>query len=52
MPEDVIDQLRTASAKTVSKLDKNASATKGWSKVWNMRLPESEDEVTSWTLQA
>lgn len=52
VPEDVIDQLRMASAKTVSKLDKNASATRGWSKAWNMRLPEAEEEVASWALQA
>ena len=49
VPKDVIDKLHKASANTVSKLDKQAKTTRGWSKFWNMRLPETEEEVTSWT---
>ena len=48
VPRDVIDRLREASAGTVSKLDKRAAATRGWSGEWNMRLPESAEEVASW----
>lgn len=50
VPDEVIRRLRRASANTVSKLDKNAPATRGWSKNWNMRLPETAKEVESWTL--
>ena len=48
VPEGVIERLREASAGTVSKLNKRATATRGWSREWNMRLPESEEEVASW----
>lgn len=48
IPADVIDRLRQASAGTVSKFDKRATATRGWSSRWNMRLPETEEEVASW----
>lgn len=47
VPEDVLERLRAASAGTVSKLDKRAAATRGWSREWNMRLPEAEEEVAS-----
>lgn len=49
VPEDVLERLRKASAGTVSKLDKRSAATRGWSREWNMRLPESAEEVASWT---
>ena len=49
VPGGVIERLRAASAGTVSKLDKRAAATRGWSREWNMRLPESAEEVASWT---
>lgn len=49
VPDGVVGRLREASAGTVSKLDKGAAATRGWSKEWNMRLPESAEEVASWT---
>ena len=49
VPEDVIERLREASTGTVSKLDKRAEAARGWSRAWNMRLPEPEEEVASWT---
>lgn len=49
VPGGVVGRLREASAGTVSKLDKKAPATRGWSKGWNMRLPESAEEVASWT---
>lgn len=49
VPKDLVEQLRKASSGTVSKLDKKATTTRGWSKEWNMRLPESEEEVASWT---
>lgn len=48
VPAEVIDRLRRACAGTVSKLDKRAAATRGWSGAWNMRLPETEEEVASW----
>lgn len=48
VPEGVADRLRAASAGTVSKLDKRATETRGWSREWNMRLPESAGEVASW----
>lgn len=48
VPEDVLERLRAASAGTVSKLDKRSTATRGWSREWNMRLPETEEEVASW----
>ncbi len=50
VPTDVIGRLRAASAGAVSKLDKRAAATRGWSREWNMRLPETAEEVASWTL--
>lgn len=49
VPRDVIEHLRAASMGTVSKLDKTAAQTRGWSGPWNMRLPETEEEVMSWT---
>lgn len=49
VPQNTIARLRRASAGTVSKLDKRAGETRGWSKAWNMRLPETEEEVASWT---
>lgn len=48
IPADVIDRLRRASAGTVSKFDKRAAAARGWSSRWNMRLPETEEEIASW----
>lgn len=48
VPAEVIERLRRASAGTVSKLDKGAAATRGWSGEWNMRLPETLEEVLSW----
>lgn len=47
--QNTIERLRKASGGTVSKLDKRADETRGWSKAWNMRLPETEEEVASWT---
>lgn len=49
VPTGVLERLRAASAGTVSKLDKRATATRDWSREWNMRLPESAEEVASWT---
>ena len=49
VPEGVLERRRKASAGTVSKLDKRAAATRGWSREWNMRLPEGAEEVASWT---
>ncbi len=48
VPADVIDRLRQASNGTVSKLDKRTTVTMGWSSGWNMRLPETEEEIASW----
>lgn len=48
VPKDVLERLREASAGTVSKLDKRATTTRGWLREWNMRLPESTEEVASW----
>lgn len=49
VPESALERLREASAGTVSKLDKRSPATKGWSRSWSMRLPETAEELASWT---
>ena len=48
VPDGTLDLLRTACAGVVSKLDKSCDAARGWSKEWNMRLPEEGREVRSW----
>ncbi|WP_172623479.1 type IV toxin-antitoxin system AbiEi family antitoxin domain-containing protein [Arabiibacter massiliensis] len=47
---EVLERLLAASRGVVSKLDKGSTATRGWSRKWNMRLPESVEEVKSWIL--
>ncbi len=46
--DDTLDMLRAACGGVVSKLDKSSYAARGWSKEWNMRLPEEDKEVRSW----
>lgn len=46
--DGTLDMLRAACAGVVSKLDKSSDAARGWSKAWNMRLPEEDEEVRSW----
>lgn len=46
--ENVILNLLAESRGVVSKLDKNATVSRGWSAKWNMRLPEEVEEVESW----
>lgn len=46
--DGTLDMLRTACEGVVSKLDKSSDTTRGWSKGWNMRLPEEGEEVRSW----
>lgn len=45
---DALQGLLAASKGVVSKLDKNSTVTRGWLRKWNMRLPESGEEVRSW----
>lgn len=49
VPEERLEALRLACRSVSSKLDKNSSTTRGWSQKWQMRLPESDEEVESWT---
>lgn len=44
----ILAELSARSSGVVSKLDKRSVNTQGWSKEWNMRLPEAEEEVLSW----
>jgi hypothetical protein len=46
--DGTLDLLHTACSGVVSKLDKSSDAARGWSKEWNMRLPEEDKEVRSW----
>lgn len=48
--DGTLDMLRSACEGVVSKLDKSSDAARGWSKEWNMRLPEEDEEVRSWFL--
>ena len=51
VPPRTIDLLHIASAGVTSKLGKSTPSNRGWSKKWNMCLPEAEEEVTSWAMQ-
>ncbi|MCI1649143.1 type IV toxin-antitoxin system AbiEi family antitoxin domain-containing protein [Bifidobacterium tibiigranuli] len=48
--DDTLELLHTACEGVVSKLDKSSDTVRGWSKGWNMRLPEESEEVQSWLL--
>ena len=50
VPPETVELLRTASAKVTSKLDKKAPSNFGWSKKWNMCLPDAEEKVVSWVM--
>lgn len=47
--EDVLSELEGRLGKGPYRLDPKAKETKGWSSRWRLCLPETEEEVLSWT---
>jgi predicted transcriptional regulator of viral defense system len=47
--DDCLQALHAASSNVVSRLDKKQEQTRGWCAAWNITLPESLEEVGSWT---
>ena len=47
--EDILDELESRLSKGPYRLDPKAKETKGWSSRWRLCLPETEEEVLSWT---
>lgn len=46
--DNLLDQLLERSKGVTAKLDKRSSASRGWSRKWNLTLPEPNEEVESW----